>query len=108
MKFFVDTADVTDIRALAGSGLLDGVTTNPSLIAAFRDRAVRPSRRRARRILQAGIRAGTVRADVDIHAAVDMLVGALYAAFLAGDDRSLDPEAVVDTLLAGLAPVGIS
>jgi transaldolase len=33
MKFFVDTADVTEIRALAGSGLLDGVTTNPSLIA---------------------------------------------------------------------------
>jgi transaldolase len=33
MKFFVDTAEVTEIRALAGMGLLDGVTTNPSLIA---------------------------------------------------------------------------
>jgi transaldolase len=33
MKFFVDTADVADIRTLAASGLLDGVTTNPSLIA---------------------------------------------------------------------------
>jgi transaldolase len=33
MKFFVDTADVADIRALADTGLLDGVTTNPSLIA---------------------------------------------------------------------------
>lgn len=33
MKFFVDTADVSEIRSLAGSGLLDGVTTNPSLIA---------------------------------------------------------------------------
>jgi transaldolase len=33
MKFFVDTADVTEIRSLAGMGLLDGVTTNPSLIA---------------------------------------------------------------------------
>lgn len=33
MKFFVDTADVAEIRALAGLGLLDGVTTNPSLIA---------------------------------------------------------------------------
>ena len=32
MKFFADTADITDIRALADSGLLDGVTTNPSLI----------------------------------------------------------------------------
>jgi transaldolase len=33
MKFFVDTADVAEIQALAASGLLDGVTTNPSLIA---------------------------------------------------------------------------
>jgi transaldolase len=33
MKFFVDTADIAEIRDLAQSGLLDGVTTNPSLIA---------------------------------------------------------------------------
>jgi transaldolase len=33
MKFFVDTADIAEIRELAQSGLLDGVTTNPSLIA---------------------------------------------------------------------------
>ena len=33
MKFFVDTADVKDIRELADIGLLDGVTTNPTLIA---------------------------------------------------------------------------
>ncbi len=33
MKFFVDTADVKEIRELAETGLLDGVTTNPSLIA---------------------------------------------------------------------------
>ena len=32
MKFFADTADIADIRKLAESGLLDGVTTNPSLI----------------------------------------------------------------------------
>lgn len=33
MKFFVDTADVTEIKELAATGLLDGVTTNPSLVA---------------------------------------------------------------------------
>ncbi len=33
MKFFVDTADVEEIRDLAATGLLDGVTTNPSLVA---------------------------------------------------------------------------
>ena len=32
MKFFVDTADVKDIRELNDLGLIDGVTTNPSLI----------------------------------------------------------------------------
>ena len=32
MKFFVDTADVDDIKELNATGLLDGVTTNPSLI----------------------------------------------------------------------------
>ncbi|MEQ8299675.1 MAG: fructose-6-phosphate aldolase [Hyphomonas sp.] len=33
MKFFVDTADTKDIAELAATGLIDGVTTNPSLIA---------------------------------------------------------------------------
>ena len=33
MKFFVDTADVAEIKLLAETGLLDGVTTNPSLVA---------------------------------------------------------------------------
>ncbi len=33
MKFFVDTAEVDEIRALNALGLVDGVTTNPSLIA---------------------------------------------------------------------------
>ena len=33
MKFFVDTAEIEAIRDLAATGLLDGVTTNPSLIA---------------------------------------------------------------------------
>ncbi len=33
MKFFADTADIDAIKELAATGLLDGVTTNPSLIA---------------------------------------------------------------------------
>ena len=32
MKFFVDTADIAEIKALLPSGLVDGVTTNPSLV----------------------------------------------------------------------------
>ncbi|HSR71199.1 MAG TPA: fructose-6-phosphate aldolase [Kiloniellales bacterium] len=33
MRFFIDTADVAEIRELAETGLVDGVTTNPSLVA---------------------------------------------------------------------------
>jgi transaldolase len=33
MQLFIDSADVTELRAAAASGLVDGVTTNPSLIA---------------------------------------------------------------------------
>ncbi len=33
MKFFVDSADLAEIRELAASGLIDGVTTNPTLVA---------------------------------------------------------------------------
>jgi transaldolase len=33
MKFFIDTADVAEIADLAATGLVDGVTTNPSLVA---------------------------------------------------------------------------
>src|SRR4051812_15983257 len=33
MKFFVDTADAAEIADLSATGLVDGVTTNPSLIA---------------------------------------------------------------------------
>ncbi|MGF1554529.1 MAG: fructose-6-phosphate aldolase [Paracoccaceae bacterium] len=33
MKFFVDTADIGEIRELAATGMVDGVTTNPSLVA---------------------------------------------------------------------------
>jgi transaldolase len=34
MKFFVDTANLAEIEELAATGLVDGVTTNPSLVAA--------------------------------------------------------------------------
>ena len=33
MKFFLDSADVSEIKDLYSTGMVDGVTTNPSLIA---------------------------------------------------------------------------
>jgi len=58
MKFFVDTAEIADIRELAETGLLDGVTTNPSLI----HKAGRDFLETVREI--AGIVAGPVSAEV--------------------------------------------
>ena len=33
MKFFIDTADISEIKDVASMGIIDGVTTNPSLVA---------------------------------------------------------------------------
>ena len=33
MKFFIDSANIDEIKEIASLGLLDGVTTNPSLVA---------------------------------------------------------------------------
>ncbi len=33
MKFFIDSADISEIKEIASYGMIDGVTTNPSLIA---------------------------------------------------------------------------
>ena len=33
MKFFIDTGDINEIRELCDTGMVDGVTTNPSLVA---------------------------------------------------------------------------
>ena len=33
MKFFIDTADIKEIKECAAQGIIDGVTTNPSLVA---------------------------------------------------------------------------
>jgi AcrR family transcriptional regulator len=94
---------VLDVVGIGLTGtLLAERNSNPALIAAFRDRAVRPSRQRARRILQEGIRQGIIRSDVDVNAAVNLLVGALYAAYIAGEERAFDAESAVDALLAGL------
>ena len=67
MKFFVDTADTAEIASLAATGLLDGVTTNPSLI-----------HKSGRQFLEviaeiAGLVDGPVSAEVVATATADML-----------------------------------
>ena len=45
MKFFLDTANLNEIRDVAGTGILDGITTNPTLISkegnAFEDQLLK-------------------------------------------------------------------
>lgn len=42
MKFFIDTADLDEVREAQDMGILDGVTTNPSLMKKAAERAGRP------------------------------------------------------------------
>jgi transaldolase len=67
MKFFADTADTAEIASLAATGLLDGVTTNPSLIA--------KSGRNFLEVIKeiAGIVEGPVSAEVVAAKTADML-----------------------------------
>lgn len=79
MKFFVDTADVAEIRALAETGLLDGVTTNPSLVA----KAGRPFREIVAEIC--AIVAGPVSAEVTATDAEGMIAEGRSLAGIAGN-----------------------
>lgn len=72
MKFFVDTAEVSEIRSLAEAGLVDGVTTNPSLIA-------KSGRRMAEVIAEiCGLMPGPVSAEVTATEYDDMLAEGRY------------------------------
>ena len=77
MKFFLDTADTEEIRALLPSGLVDGITTNPSLIA--------KSGRKIAEVIQeiASLVAGSVSAEVTATDAPAMLEEGKYLAGLA-------------------------
>ena len=53
MKLFVDTGNLKEIEALAALGILDGVTTNPSLMAKETRRLPRRSSSRSARSCRA-------------------------------------------------------
>jgi transaldolase len=79
MKFFLDTADVQEIRALAETGLVDGVTTNPSLIA-------KSGRRMSEVIAEiCAITPGPVSAEVTATDAATMLREAHYLRSIAAN-----------------------
>ena len=70
MEFFLDTADVDEIREIAAWGILDGVTTNPSLIK----KSGRDFKEVVREI--AGICSGPISAEVTAMDTEGMLVQA--------------------------------
>ena len=77
MKFFVDTAYVTEIRALIETGFIDGVTTNPTLVA--------HAHRRFEDILAeiCALVPGPVSAEVTATDLKDMLIEGRYLAKIA-------------------------
>jgi AcrR family transcriptional regulator len=67
--------------SLAGTLLMEE-PHNPRLIALFRERMVHPRRQIIRDSIENGIERGQIRPDLDIERAIDVLLGALFAAFL--------------------------
>jgi AcrR family transcriptional regulator len=88
--------------SLVGTVLAEEHCT-PALIAHFRKRLILPRRRRLASLLERGIATGNIRRDLDVEAAVTMLVGSLYARYLASSQVPDDwPERVVETLWPAL------
>jgi AcrR family transcriptional regulator len=77
----------------------------PELLALFRERLVAPRRRELRAVLQAARDRGEVRPDADLGVAVNALVGAFFARYLAGEPLGgRFVSALVDTVIEGLRP----
>ncbi|MBV8989610.1 MAG: TetR/AcrR family transcriptional regulator [Solirubrobacterales bacterium] len=75
---------------------------NPGLLERFRVRLVQPRRAALREALTDGISAGELRAEIDIDAAVSMLIGSFYAHYLGGGQI---PQGWAARALAALWPV---
>jgi AcrR family transcriptional regulator len=75
----------------------------PELLALFRERLVAPRRRELRAVLEAARKRGDLRPDADIDVAINALVGAFFARYLAGEPLGgRFVTTLVDTLLAGV------
>ena len=89
--------------ALIGTILAEEEHT-PELLVLFRERIVSPRREMIRAALAVAASRGELKAGSDIEAAVNMLVGALYARYLSGEPLTPDwTDSVVDVCWRGLA-----
>jgi AcrR family transcriptional regulator len=93
--------------AAKGMGVLASMLQedeDPELLELHRARIIRPRTLMARRSLEAGVRSGALRDDVDLGLVIEMAVGSYFAAHLGG--RELPPDwasRVTDVLWRGLA-----
>jgi len=76
------------VSAMLGAGQSDS-----SLIAAFRERFLKPRRREAYATLRRGIQRGELRKNIDMDLLLDSLYGPIYMRFLIGHDK-LTPQFV--------------
>jgi AcrR family transcriptional regulator len=88
----------TLIRSLVGEAQSDSV-----LAIAFRERWLNPRREGVRQIMRAAVAEGSLRSDIDIDTAIDLLYGSLYYRLLLGagalDERFVD--SIYDQFLEG-------
>jgi hypothetical protein len=91
--------------SLVGTVLAEEHAT-PALLDHFRQRIVAPRRMRVERILRRAVADQTLRPDLDIDAAANLLVGSFYARYLATSQIPADwPERILATVWPGwLAP----
>jgi AcrR family transcriptional regulator len=76
----------------------------PGLIEHFRERLVHPRRRRVAGVLERGVRAGTLRAGLDAELVATMLIGSIYARYIATGDVPADwPERTVASMWPGIS-----
>ena len=87
--------------------MVGATVSNPPLAAHYRAQILEPRRARLADLVREGVASGELRRDLDVDAAVDVLVGALlYRVVFAGPDAvdDGDPARLVDAAFAGLAP----
>ena len=90
----------THSMALLGT-LLAEEGRNPELLGRFRARLVKPRRAMLEEALESGVRAGELAADMDIDAAVSMLIGSFYGLYVS---RGRVPKDCPERVLAVLWP----
>ncbi len=89
--------------ALIGALLVEE-SRSPELLELLRERLLRPRRDEAISVLQRGVDRGEIRADVDLEAAVQAMVGAVFTRHIFGASESRRRiEQTVDTVWNGLA-----